>query len=46
MQKIIMANKLKPLEILAIDNNLQCTCPDIDCEWHGNCKDCIALHTQ
>ena len=36
--------KLKPHEILADRNNLACICPDTDCEWHGNCKDCIALH--
>ena len=40
----IVSNKLKPLEILAIEDNLKCTCPDIECEWHGNCKDCVSLH--
>ena len=36
--------KLHPSEILSNLENLKCTCPDIDCEWHGNCKDCVALH--
>jgi len=39
-----MGNKLKPNEILADKNNLICICPEDDCEWHGNCKDCMALH--
>ena len=39
-----MKNKLKPHEILADQNNLKCICPNTDCEWHGNCKDCMALH--
>ena len=36
--------KLRPLEILSNPENLKCNCPDVDCEWHGNCKDCVALH--
>jgi len=39
-----MADKMKPSEILAVEDNLKCTCPDIDCKWHGICRDCIALH--
>ena len=39
-----MEAKLKPHEILADKNNVACICPDTDCEWHGNCGDCIALH--
>ncbi|MCL2620349.1 MAG: DUF6485 family protein [Defluviitaleaceae bacterium] len=39
-----MEKKLKPHEILADNNNLICICLDTDCEWHGNCKHCIALH--
>jgi len=39
-----MSKKLKPSEILATPDNLICTCPDTDCEWHGNCRDCVALH--
>lgn len=22
----------------------KCCCPDINCEWHGNCHDCIIIH--
>jgi len=36
--------KQSPHEILANKDNLICTCPDLDCEWHGNCKDCMVLH--
>jgi len=39
-----MSLKLKPSEILAIPKNLSCTCSVTDCEWHGNCRDCVALH--
>jgi len=39
-----MSAKLKPSEILAIPSNLACTCPDTQCKWHGNCRDCVALH--
>ena len=21
-----------------------CTCPDTLCDWHGKCKECVALH--
>lgn len=30
--------------ILANPDNLKCSCPNIKCEWHGNCKKCVALH--
>ena len=36
--------KSNPSAILAEPANLTCTCPDTACEWHGNCKSCIALH--
>ena len=39
-----MENKLKPNEILKNADNLTCTCPEKSCEWHGNCRDCVALH--
>ena len=35
---------MKPIEILADPNNLKCPCVDVECDWHGNCKDCVALH--
>lgn len=39
-----MKKELSSKEILADNDNLSCTCPNLDCEWHGNCKDCIVLH--
>jgi hypothetical protein len=39
-----MSEKLKPSEILLNPSNLKCTCPDTECEWHGNCRDCVSLH--
>ena len=24
--------------------NLRCTCLNTYCEWHGKCKECVALH--
>lgn len=23
---------------------LQCTCPNTLCDWHGKCRECVALH--
>ena len=23
---------------------MKCTCPNTLCEWHGKCKECVALH--
>jgi hypothetical protein len=30
--------------VLDNPDNLKCTCPKIKCEWHGNCKKCVAQH--
>jgi len=38
------SRELSPREILADKSNMACICPDTNCEWHGNCKDCMALH--
>ncbi|WP_088226521.1 DUF6485 family protein [Desulfosporosinus sp. FKB] len=24
--------------------NLKCTCTEVLCEWHGRCRECVALH--
>lgn len=24
--------------------NLECTCPRIQCKYHGQCRECVALH--
>ena len=29
---------------MADPENLKCRCPDTLCEWHGKCKECVALH--
>jgi hypothetical protein len=30
---------------LAADPEItKCTCPNNLCEWHGKCKECVALH--
>ena len=39
-----MDDKLLPCEILAQPGNLACICPETDCQWHGNCWDCVVLH--
>ena len=30
--------------VLSKPINLQCACPKIKCEWHGNCQKCVAQH--
>jgi hypothetical protein len=30
--------------VLDDPDNLKCTCPKIECEWHGNCTKCVAQH--
>lgn len=42
--EVNMEKNLKPHEILANENNYACICPETDCEWHGNCTDCMVLH--
>ena len=39
-----MSERFNPHEVLNNAENLKCTCPETACEWHGNCKDCVALH--
>lgn len=30
---------------LAADSSVsRCTCPNTLCDWHGKCKECVALH--
>ena len=35
---------LKNREIAADPKMRKCPCPDIQCEWHGRCKECVTLH--
>ncbi|MCK4850971.1 MAG: hypothetical protein KAT11_06460 [Phycisphaerae bacterium] len=30
--------------ILNNQDNLECSCPKIKCEWHGKCIECVAIH--
>jgi len=30
--------------VLKDPENLKCTCPKTKCEWHGNCRKCVAQH--
>jgi hypothetical protein len=31
-------------DIVKDERNLQCSCPKTACEWHGKCRECVALH--
>jgi len=35
---------LRNREMVADPKITECTCPDTLCEWHGKCKECVALH--
>ncbi len=30
--------------ILKDPENLKCSCPKVKCEWHGKCRECVAIH--
>lgn len=34
---------LENRRIVSDPENLKCPCPDA-CEWHGRCRECVALH--
>ena len=29
---------------LSTDEDKNCTCPKIKCEWHGKCYECVRIH--
>ena len=31
-------------EMLASEKGSQCTCPNFECGWHGDCCSCIRIH--
>lgn len=31
-------------ELAADPKITKCTCPNTLCDWHGKCKECVALH--
>ncbi len=35
---------LENRKIVSDPENLKCTCLHTLCEWHGRCRECIALH--
>lgn len=35
---------LESRELAANPENLKCNCPVTFCDWHGKCKECVALH--
>ena len=35
---------LKNRALLASQEVLDCSCPYSRCEWHGKCRECVALH--
>ena len=35
---------LKIREMLKDPDNLKCPCPKAKCEWHGKCRECVAVH--
>lgn len=35
---------LKNRELAADPEVTKCTCPNTLCDWHGKCKECVALH--
>ncbi|EGW37139.1 hypothetical protein [Desulfosporosinus sp. OT] len=38
--ELVLANR----KIASNPENLKCTCSAILCEWHGRCRECVALH--
>jgi hypothetical protein len=35
---------LENRKIAGNPENLKCPCTEILCEWHGRCRECVALH--
>ena len=35
---------LKNRELASDPSVTRCTCPNTLCDWHGKCKECVALH--
>jgi len=35
---------LENRRVVADPENLKCTCTQTLCEWHGRCRECVALH--
>ena len=37
-------SQLENRKLVADPQVLKCTCPKTLCEWHGKCKECVAIH--
>ena len=37
-------NVLENRRLAADPEITRCTCPNTLCDWHGKCKECVALH--
>ena len=35
---------LKNRELVSDPEIIKCTCPNTLCDWHGKCRECVALH--
>ena len=35
---------LKNRELASEPSVTRCTCPNTLCDWHGKCRECVALH--
>jgi hypothetical protein len=35
---------LENRKLVAASQIPQCSCPNTLCDWHGKCKECVALH--
>ena len=35
---------LKNRELASNPEIIKCSCPNTLCDWHGKCKECVALH--
>lgn len=31
-------------EVLETDECMECSCPNVRCEWHGDCHNCIRIY--
>ena len=40
----VLRISLKKQELAKRPEVLRCTCPHTLCEWHGRCRECVALH--
>ena len=39
-EQVVLHNR----KLMADPENSKCSCPNTLCDWHGKCKECVALH--